>query len=73
MRKHFDLDDELLGALTLLAADAEVSLERLAQEAFRDLLKKHNRPTNLRDALKQSLRSFPANDNRTAASKERSR
>ena len=73
MRKHFDLDDELLGALTLLAADAEVSLERLAHDAFRDLLKKHNRPTNLRDALKQSLRTFPANDNRTAATKGQSR
>ena len=73
MRKHFDLDDELLGALTLLAADAEVSLERLAHMAFRDLLKKHNRPTNLRDALEQSLRSLPVNDNHIAPSKEQSR
>jgi hypothetical protein len=73
MRKHFDIDDELLGALTLLAADAEVSLERLAHDAFRDLLKKHNRPANLRDALTQSLRTFPANDNRTAPAKGQSR
>ena len=73
MRKHFDLDDELLGALTLLAADAGVSLERLAHEAFRDLLKKHNRPTNLRDALQQSLRTFPVNDNQLAPTKEQSR
>ena len=73
MRKHFDIDDELLGALTLLASDAEVTLERLAHEAFRDLLKKHNRPVNLRDALKQSLRSFAVNDNRLAPAKGQSR
>jgi hypothetical protein len=73
MRKQFDLDQDVLGALTLLAADRGISLERLATEAFLDLLKKHNRPTNLADALRQSLRSFPVNDNGIRAAKERTR
>ena len=73
MRKQFELESEMLGALTLLAADRNTSLQRLAEEAFGDLLKKHNRPANLRDALRQSLRHFPVNDNRIAAPKERAR
>jgi hypothetical protein len=73
MRKQFDLDQDVLGALTLLAADRGISLERLATEAFLDLLRKHGRPTNLKDALRQSLRSFPVNDNGTRAAKERTR
>jgi len=31
-----------------------MSFQELADEAFRDLLKKHNRPTDLKSALKQS-------------------
>jgi hypothetical protein len=73
MRKQFDLDQDVLGALTLLAADRGISLERLATEAFLDLLRKHGRPTNLKDALRQSLRSFPVNDNGIRAAKERTR
>lgn len=49
-------------ALKLLGSDSMKSLQELADEAFNDLLKKHGRPTNLRDALKQSLRRLPAND-----------
>ena len=36
--------------------------QELADEAFRDLLKKHGRPTGLKEALRQSTRAIPAND-----------
>jgi hypothetical protein len=38
------------------------SLQELAEEAFRDLLKKHRRPTTLKEMLRESARSQPAND-----------
>ena len=38
------------------------SLQELADEAFRDLLKKHGRPVTLKEALKASARRVPAND-----------
>jgi len=38
------------------------SVQELADEAFRDLLKKHRRPTTLKDMLRESARSHPAND-----------
>jgi hypothetical protein len=36
--------------------------QELADEAFRDLLKKHGRPAGLKEALRQSTRVIPAND-----------
>jgi hypothetical protein len=62
MRKIIEFDDATFNALKLLASDRTSSLQELADEAFRDLLKKHGRPTDLKDALKQSLRKIPAND-----------
>lgn len=38
------------------------SLQELADEAFRDLLKKHCRPVTLKDMLRESVRQQPAND-----------
>jgi len=38
------------------------SLQELADEAFCDLLKKHRRPTTLKEMLQASARSHPAND-----------
>jgi hypothetical protein len=43
-------------ALGLLARDSMKSLQELAEEAFRDLLKKHGRPVALKEALKASAR-----------------
>ena len=40
------------------------SLQDLADEAFRDLLKKHRRPTTLKGMLRESTRMQPANDHR---------
>jgi hypothetical protein len=63
-RKLIEFDPETWQAVDLLARDSMTTWQELADEAFRDLLKKHNRPTDLRAALKQSMRSAPRNDNR---------
>ena len=51
-RVHFD--DATWQAVDLLARDRMMDFQELADEAFRDLLRKHNRPTDLRSALRQS-------------------
>jgi len=66
VRKIIEFDDATFSALKLLASDRTSSLQELADEAFSDLLKKHGRPTNLKEALKQSLRRIPANDHAKA-------
>jgi hypothetical protein len=63
-RKLIEFDPETWQAVDLLARDSMTTWQELADEAFRDLLKKHGRPTDLRAALKQSMRSEPRNDNR---------
>jgi predicted DNA-binding ribbon-helix-helix protein len=68
MRKIIEFDGATFTALKLLANDRTSTLQELADEAFRDLLKKHGRPTNLKDALRQSLRRIPANDQRVKKS-----
>jgi len=55
-RKLIEFDDETWNAVDLLARDSMSSWQELADEAFRDLLTKHGRPTDLRTALKQSMR-----------------
>ena len=55
--KRVQLDDETWMALDLLARDRMMDFQELADEAFRDLLKKHNRPTDLKAALRQSARA----------------
>lgn len=69
MRKLIAFDDETFTALKLLGGDRMATLQELADEAFADLLKKHGRPTDLKDALKQSLRRIPANDRNPARGK----
>ena len=61
-RKLIEFDPSTLQALQLLARDSMKDFQELADEAFRDLLKKHGRPTSLKEALRQSTRSIPAND-----------
>jgi hypothetical protein len=53
-RKLIGFDQETWHALNLLARDSASSFQELADEAFRDLLKKHGRPADLRAALKAS-------------------
>src|SRR5712692_11850742 len=53
--KHIQLDDDTWHALDLLARDRMMDFQELADEAFRDLLRKHGRPATLKAALRQSL------------------
>ena len=50
-------------ALDLYARDSMKSFQELADEAFADLLAKHGRPVDLKDALRRSARRIGANDN----------
>jgi hypothetical protein len=55
-RKLIAFDTETWQALDLLSRDSMKTIQELADEAFRDLLKKHGRPTDLKAALKASTR-----------------
>ena len=52
--KRVEVDEETWAALDLLARDRMMTFPELADEAFRDLLRKHNRPTGLKEALRRS-------------------
>jgi hypothetical protein len=68
-RKLIAFDAETWHALRRLSQDSMRSLQDLADEAFRDLLKKHGRPVTLREALRESARRLPANDAAARAKK----
>jgi hypothetical protein len=63
-RKLIAFDESTWQALDVLARDSMRSWQELADEAFRDLLKKHGRPEDLKSALKLSIKQ-------TAPDKER--
>lgn len=52
--KRVQFDDETWASLDLLAKDSMMTFQELADEAFRDLLKKHGRPASLKEALRRS-------------------
>jgi len=54
--KRVQFDDETWHALDLLARDRMMDFQELADEAFSDLLKKHGRPTDLKMALRESVK-----------------
>jgi len=54
--KRVQFDDETWHALDLLARDRMMDFQELADEAFSDLLKKHGRPTDLKTALRESVK-----------------
>ena len=56
-RKLIAFEPEVLEALTVLARDRMQDFQELADEAFADLLKKHGRPTNLKEALRASAKA----------------
>lgn len=62
VRRGIEFDAETWNALDRLSKDRMATIQELAEEAFRDLLKKHRRPTTLQDMLRESMRSHPAND-----------
>ncbi|HEX5931672.1 MAG TPA: ribbon-helix-helix domain-containing protein [Methyloceanibacter sp.] len=61
-RKLIEFAPELWLALDLLARDTGRSMQDLADEAFADLLAKYHRPVSLKEALRESARRLPAND-----------
>jgi hypothetical protein len=61
--KRVTFDAATWAALDLYARDSMKSFQELADEAFADLLKKHERPTSLKEALRASTRRIGANDN----------
>ena len=57
--KRIQLDDETCHALDMMAREQMKDFQELADEAFRDLLKKHGRPVDLKDALRRSAAQQP--------------
>lgn len=55
-RKLIEFHPEDLRALTELAEDRAATLQELVDEAVRDLLKKHGKPTDLKTALRDSAK-----------------
>lgn len=53
--KRVQFDEATWNAVDLLSKDTMKDFQELAEEAFTDLLKKHNRPTDLKSALRKSL------------------
>jgi hypothetical protein len=52
--KRVQFDEETWRQLDLLGHDQMKDFQELADEAFRDLLKKYGRPVDLKDALRRS-------------------
>jgi hypothetical protein len=61
--KRVVFDPATWHALNLYSRDSMKTFQELADEAFADLLKKHQRPADLKDALRQSSQRIGANDN----------
>jgi hypothetical protein len=61
-RKLIEFPADIWQALELFAMDSGRSVQSLADEAFVDLLRKYRRPTSLKEALRESARRLPAND-----------
>jgi hypothetical protein len=59
-RKLVEFDEETWQALDLLRRDSMKTFQELSDEAFRDLLRKHGRPTDLKTALKRSAQTSDA-------------
>ena len=55
--KRVPLDERTWQVLKDLGRNSMKDFQALADEAFRDLLKKHNRPTALKAQLRQSVKS----------------
>lgn len=52
--KRVQFDDETWHQINLLGKDQMKDFQELADEAFRDLLKKHGQPASLKEALRRS-------------------
>ena len=61
MRKLISFDDETFATLTDLGRRRMATIQEIADEAFRDVLKKHDMPRDLRDALRKSIKATGGN------------
>jgi hypothetical protein len=66
-RKLVEFDAETWQAVDLLGRDTFTTFQELADEAFRDLLRKHERPVELGDQLKRSARQATTRQSNTKA------
>ena len=57
--KRVQFDDETWAAVNLLRQERRRSFQQLADEAFADLLAKHNRPADLKTQLRESAGVAP--------------
>jgi hypothetical protein len=57
--KRVQFDEETWRQIDLLGKDQMKDFQELADEAFRDLLRKHGRPFDLKDALRRSAGIAP--------------
>lgn len=57
MRKVIEFDEATYHALVQLGRDRMATLQELADESFADLLKKHDVPRDLKDALRKSAKT----------------
>jgi hypothetical protein len=55
-RKLVEFDAQTWHALNLLSRETMKTFQELADEAFRDLLHKYKRPTDLKAALRESAK-----------------
>ena len=70
-RKLIEFHGEDLRALTELAEDRSTTLQELIDEAVRDLLRKHDKPTDLKTALRMSADKPAANVTKLSQAKRR--
>lgn len=52
--KRVQFDPETWASVDLLAKDRMMTFQELADEAFRDILRKYDRPFSLKEALRKS-------------------
>ena len=62
VRRRIEFDDRVWHALQHLCLETGQGLQDIADEAFRDLLRKKRRPVSLHEGLRESLRMIPANE-----------
>jgi len=62
VRKLIDFDEDTFDKLKQLGRDRMATIQELADEAFADVLRKHNIPVDLKDALRKSAALAKASD-----------
>ena len=71
--KRVEFDMETWQALDVLARERMMTFQELADEAFRDVLKKYGRPYDVRDALRKSARAADMEKAPTPIKKQKAR